>query len=100
MCAVCCAWSRAADVGSVKATPEAVAIRSRRLGLADQSRGGSARPRGVAAAALLGDLAFWQGSRRALDARTLHGAGETSCCSRRWFLDPEKAVVLTVVTRS
>ncbi|MQM20381.1 hypothetical protein Taro_053399, partial [Colocasia esculenta] len=31
MCTACHAWSGAADVGSVKATPEAVAIRSRRL---------------------------------------------------------------------
>ncbi|MQM10931.1 hypothetical protein Taro_043834 [Colocasia esculenta] len=62
-------------------------------GLAEQSRGGSARPRGVAAAALLGDLAFQWCSCRAFDARALHGAGETSCRSRRWFPDPEKAVV-------
>ncbi|MQL70282.1 hypothetical protein Taro_002596, partial [Colocasia esculenta] len=51
---------------------------------------------GVAA----GDLAFRRGSRRALDVRTLHGAGETSCRSRRWFSDPEKAVVLAVATIS
>ncbi|MQM22750.1 hypothetical protein Taro_055807 [Colocasia esculenta] len=64
MCAACRAWSGFADVRFGKATPEAVAIR----------RG--------AAAAVRGDLAFQWCSRRALDATTLHGAGEMSCRSR------------------
>ncbi|MQL74533.1 hypothetical protein Taro_006896 [Colocasia esculenta] len=77
MCAACHAWSGVADV----------------WGLAEQSRGGSARPRGGAVVAVRGDLAFQRSSRRALDTRTLHRVGETSCCSRRWFPNPEKAVV-------
>ncbi|MQL82344.1 hypothetical protein Taro_014815 [Colocasia esculenta] len=84
MHAVCRARGGAADIWSGKATayvtfPTAVRILSR---LAEQSFHKLCSTRRGVVVGFLGDSAFRWDSRCALDARTLHGAGETPSRSR------------------